>query len=130
MKYVNFLLIISLLFCYTGLAYGAHHSPPVQVEGNHHNMHQEGHGHKAHSDHDKSISHKNITSTEHKSLECCDYAILNAPHDLDFNPDLYSLAVNIPNLEINKISSLAPSPRIKRAFQPPDLFLEHSSLLL
>jgi hypothetical protein len=132
MKYINFLLILSVIFCYAGIGSKIHHSFVLPSIESHHATHQEDHKQEI-SDTDSMVSYyKNIDATKHKGFKCCYYMLPSAPHSYDFNlvdTFLYSLAVNIPILEINKLSNYSLR-LIIREHDPPELFLSNSSLLL
>ena len=133
MKYINFLLVLTLVFCYTGIASEVHHSStlPTSIE-NHHAKSQkcdkQENSHLEISDN----YYKNTNTTKHEGLECCHYMLPNAPHNYEFNPVdtfLYSVAVNI-SLENNKVFRYTSGLKIIREHDPPKLFLSNSSFLL
>lgn len=76
-------------------------------------------------------SYKNNHVTKCEKCICYD-ALTSAPHGHDFNLKdiLYSVAVNIPTLRINKVSSFSLALTINKEYQPPELYLANSSFLL
>jgi hypothetical protein len=130
MRHINFFVIISLLLCYTGIVSGVHHSEVLPDKGDKIVTNQQCHEHKAHYGHGKSIPHKNIASTKHESMKCCDYALRNAPHVFGSGTALLLLTVDNSVNNLNNFQNLVPNPRITRKHDPPELFITNSSLLL
>src|SRR3972149_7544336 len=127
MKYSVLILILVVILCRIGLGYDVYQSDALpQITS-------------CHTDHHHEISSNDAEANFYKSKETaehntcmCEYALPNAPHGHDINlRDIiaYSVAVNIPTLEINSVPSFALSLKI-REHHPPDLFLANSSLLL
>jgi hypothetical protein len=132
MKYINLLLVLSVIFCYTGISSGIHH-PPISISiENHHSGHHKSHNQKV-SDIDNTFNdYKNGGVTEREGVECCYYTLPSAPIGLDFNfigAFLYFIATNIPVLEINQISGLTLNISTNKRYHPPNLFLVNSSFL-
>src|SRR3970282_2701616 len=127
MKYASLFLVLVVILCRIGLDEDVYHSDSLSNITNSHANHQdEISGTEAIVN-----SYKNTESAEHKMC-MCEHALPNAPHGHDINlRDIiaYSVAVNIPTLEINSVPSFALSLKI-REHHPPDLFLANSSLLL
>jgi hypothetical protein len=77
-------------------------------------------------------SYKSTDAINH-TMSMCQDALPNAPHGYDSNLKhiiLHSLAINIPILEINRVSNFHLKLEIKREYQPPEVFLANSSFLL
>ena len=127
MKYSVLILILVVILCRIGLDEDVYHSDTLSNITNSHINHQDGiSGTEAIVN-----SYKNTESAEHKMC-MCEHALPNAPHGHDINlRDIiaYSVAVNIPTLEINSVPSFALNLKIKER-HPPDLFLANSSFLL
>jgi hypothetical protein len=125
MKYINLFLVLSVIVCY-GFSGGINNPCTFPNIANCHTNQQD-----EISKAETGNSYKNPDATNHQ-MSMCHYALLNAPHSYDFNPGdiLCSVAVNIPTLEINKVSSFPLSVATKRECYPPDLFLTNSSFLL
>ncbi len=131
MRYLSFLLIISLFLCYTGLASDAHHSASLNNTENNTSTHHEAHGHKVQSNHSKSTVIKIISSEEHEGFECCAYALPNAPHDFDLGSGtVVVISFNFPTLKTNKAAKRFSNSRITEEHGPPMLFLLNSSFLI
>jgi hypothetical protein len=132
MKCFSFLLIISLLLCYTGVGPKARHSSTVSNLESYHTTHHENHKQEAHGTDSMADSYKVTDATKHKVLKCCNYMLPNAPQSYNFDlvsTFLYSV-VNTPALEVNKTSSFPLGIEIQRKYRPPGLFLANSSFLL
>ena len=134
MKYVNLLLIISLIFCYTGIASNIHH-PPILAgsSSNHYAKQNECHKPETNKSNILTGSYKSTDTTKHKMLSCCHYMLPNAPDGPDVNPANTFLYLIPPDLHIsviNKASSFTFNLETNREYQPPDLFLKNLSLLL
>ncbi len=130
MKYTRFFLVLSVAFCYTGLCDDVAHSHTLpNITNCHTNQQNEISSNKAMAN-----SYKITDSIKHQICKICicDYTLPNAPNVYDFSLKgiLYSVAVNIPVLGINKVPSSPLSLEIKREYQPPELFLANSSFLL
>lgn len=131
MKYLSLLLVLNIIFCYTGLSASVCHSlstPKTMNAGCHTTQDDEGIATKT----TKENSYKNSDSTKHTML-MCHYALPNAPHGNDLtlkNILLDSVVINVPNLEINRVSSSNLSFEISKEYRPPDLFLLNSSFLI
>ncbi len=127
MKSLSFFLVLSVILCYTGLGVDVCHSLTLpDITNCHANQRNE-----IPDTETIANSYKNTDATKYNM--CCYDTLPNAPHGYDFNLKdiiLFSVAVNIPTLEINKISSSPLSLTIKREQQLPELFLANSSFLL
>ena len=133
MKYLNFLLITSVIFCYTGISSKAHHSLGLTSGGKKNTSREKCHNEEISRNSTTSDYYQNTETTKHETLKCCHYMLPNAPNSHDFNLGntlLYTIAANIPTLRINKTPIHYLSLEIKREYQPPDLFLQNSSFLL
>src|SRR5574341_2092670 len=123
MKYTSFFLVLVVILCRIGLDVDVYHSDTLSnITNSHTNYRDEISGTEAIAN-----SYKNTEATEHKCM--CEHALPNAPqgHDLNLRDIiLYSVAVDIPTLEINSVPSFALSLKI-REHHPPDLFLANSS---
>ena len=129
MRPLSFFLVLSIVLCYTGLGADVCHSRTLpNITNCHTNQQDEIPGTETIAN-----SYENTDTTKHKMFMCHD-TLTNAPHGHGFNLKdiiLYSVAVNIPTLEISKVSSCFPlSLATKREYQPPELFLANSSFLL
>ena len=131
MKTLSLLLVLNVIFCYTGLSDRVCHSlstPKTMNAGCHTTQDGEGIATKTAEEH----SYKNSDSTKHTTLMCHD-ALPNATngHDLNLkNILLSSVVVNVPDLEINKVSTFHLNHETKKEYRPPDLFLVNSSFLI
>ena len=127
MKFISFLLILSIILCYTGLGMGVSHSSThTNITNCHKNQHDEISGAELIAN-----SYEN-DATHHKMFKCCYEALTNAPlsHDFDLRRIiLCQVAVNMPTLEINDVPGFPFSLEIKE-HHPPELFLSNSSFLL
>lgn len=134
MRYLSFLLIVSVIFCYTGVTSEVHHSSIVPDVETGHGVHHEGHKQEVVNIGNASNSYKSADAAKHEALRCCYYTLLNASHDLGSNLKptfLYLIAANLPVLPISKVSDSAfLSLKTKRGYRPPDLFLTNSTFLL
>lgn len=126
MKYSVLILILVVILCRIGFGGDVYHSDTLtNITNSHTNHHDEFPGTEAIAN-----SYKNSETTEHKCM--CEHALPNAPlgHDINLRDIIaYSVAVNIPTLEINSVPSFTLSLKI-REHHPPDLFLANSSFLL
>ncbi len=128
MKSLIFFLVCNIVLCYTGLGANVCYSSSLPNMPN---------CHMSHSDRISSVektanSYKDTDAVNH-AMSMCQDALLNAPHSYDSNLKyiiLYSLAVNIPVLEINTVPSFSLNLALKTEYRPPDLFLANSSFLL
>lgn len=126
MKYVNFLLVLILIFCYTGSIARASYSPsPSNIENCHTTNKQ-----KDTPDINLENYYKNDEATEHKMLKCCHDALPTPPYIHDSHIVAYLLEAKVPTLEINKASSFILDIETKKEYRPPDLFLINSSFLI
>lgn len=128
MKYLSLLLVISVVLCYTGLGATVCHS--YDVMPNMANCHT---NHKNEFSDAKTIanSYKNTDTTNHERSMCQDALPTNAPHGYIIkNIISYSLAIDVPTLEVDNISSFPLNLTLKTKYRPPDLFLANSSFLL
>lgn len=127
MKYVSFILIVSIILCYTGVGMDVSHAGTLpNVTKCHKTQHDEISGT------DTIANYYENDATHHKMFKCCSDALPNAPqgHDFDLaNLLLCSLAINLPTSEINDVPSFLFSLEIKE-HHPPELFLSNSSFLL
>lgn len=127
MKFTSFFLILIVVICRIGLGEDVYHSDTLpDITNSHTNHHDEISGTEAEAN-----SYKSKETAEHNTC-MCEYALPNAPlgHDINLRDIIaYSVAVNIPTLEINSVPSFALNIKIKER-HPPDLFLANSSLLL
>ena len=133
MRCLSFLLIISLFFCYTGIAAKVHHSSALLSIGNQNAGHRECHKKEISGHSSTDNYYHNTETTNHEMLECCHYMLPNAPNSNDFNlvnTLLYLIAADIPASQNIKASSSILNLEIKRKYQPPDLFLQNSSFLI
>ena len=130
MKHISFLVVASLLLCYTGILSGAHHSPVLPGKGDKVVSHQHGHKHIDHYDPTKPISPKKMASKIHESVKCCDYALRNAPHVFGSGTALLFLTVDNTVNDINNLQNFITNPRITGKHDPPKLFITNSSLLI
>jgi hypothetical protein len=130
MKYLSLFLIISVIFCYTGLGASVCYSRSSAVP----NMNMK----NCHASQPNKISgttaaanpYKITGVMNHKACVCYD-AVLNASHShIVKNIILYPLAFDIPILEINAVPSFSLNLALKTEYRPPDLFLANSSFLL
>jgi hypothetical protein len=131
MKYLSFFLVLSVIFCYTGLGAGVCYSSSngVVSDMNMKNCHA--------SQPNKISGAKSVTGTykitgimDHKACVCYE-VVLNAPNShIVKNIVLYPLAFDIPILQINRVPSFSLNLALKAQYRPPDLFLANSSLLL
>jgi len=127
MKYASLFLVLVVILCRIGFGEDDHHSYNLPNITNSDTNHQD----EIYGTDTIANSYKNTESTEHKMC-MCEHALPNAPlgHDINLRDIIaYSVAVNIPTLEINSVPSFALSLKI-REHHPPDLFLANSSLLL
>lgn len=120
-------MILIVVICRIGLGEDVYHSDTLpDITNSHTNHHDEISGTEAEAN-----SYKSKETAEHNTC-MCEYALPNAPlgHDINLRDIIaYSVAVNIPTLEINSVPSFALNIKIKER-HPPDLFLANSSLLL
>ncbi len=131
MKYFSFYLTLNIILCYTGLGASVCYSrigavPNMNIENCRTSQPSNNSGVKAEA------SSYRITDATNQKMCTCYEVLLNASQSQEFNLKdiiLYSVAVNTPTLEPNKVSSFYSSLRIKE-YHPPDLFLSNSSLLL
>jgi hypothetical protein len=130
MKHISFLVVASLLLCYTGILSGAHHSPVLPDKGDKVVTHQHGHEDIDHNEPTKPISPKNTASKMHESIKCCDYALPSAPHVFGSGTVLLFLTVDNSVNDLNNLQNLIRNLRITRKHDPPELFITNSSLLL
>jgi hypothetical protein len=133
MRYLNFLLIASVLFCYVGISPQIHHSFVLPSMDSHHTTHHENHKQEAYTGHSIAGSHESVNAEEKEAVRCCNYMLPNAPHSYDFDLEssfLYLVPADMPTLEVNKVSSSHPSSTLKKGYCPPDLFLTNSTFLL
>ena len=125
MKYANFLLILILVFCYTGSIAKAYYTPDLSSTENCHTSKQ-----KDTSDTNLTGYYKSIEATEHEGLKCCHDALPTPPYIHDSHIIAYALEVKVLTLEINKVSNLLLDIETKKEYRSPDLFLIHSSFLI
>ena len=131
MKTLSLLLVLNVIFCYTGLSARVCHSlstPKTMNAGCHTTQDDEGIATKT----TKENSYKNSDSTKHTMLMCQD-ALPNATNGYDLNLKnilLSSVVVNVPDLETNKVSAFHLNHETKKEYCPPDLFLVNSSFLI
>ena len=127
MKFISLFLVLSIIFCYTGLGVGVSRSYALSMRTNCHT------GQQDRVSESRAIlnCYKNNDAKKHETCICYD-ALTSAPHGHDFNLKdiLYSVAVDIPTLKINKVSRFSLSLTIKKEYQPPELYLANSSFLL
>ena len=127
MKYTSLILILIVVLCRIGLGEDVYHSDTLpDITNSHTNHHDEISGSEAEAN-----SYKSKETAEH-NICMCEYALPNAPHGHDLNLRefiSYSVALNLPTLEINSVPSFALNIKIKERY-PPDLFLANSSFLL
>ncbi len=125
MKYANFLLILLLVFCYTGSIARAYYVPdPSSTENCHTNKQKDT------SDINPTGYYKNDDATEHEMLKCCHDVLPTPPYIHDSHIIVYLLEVKVPTLEINKVSNFHLDIETKKEYRPPDLFLINSSFLI
>ena len=131
MKSLSLLLVLNIIFCYTGLSANVCRSSVTQKTMN-------TGCHTTHEDDSidgttvKENSYNNKDATKEAMFMCHD-ALPNAPHGNDLNLKnilLYSVVINIPNPEINRVSSSYLSFETNKEYRPPDLFLLNSSFLI
>ena len=131
MKTLSFLVVLNIIFCYTGLGATVCHSlsaPNAMNAGCHTTQDDEGIATKTAEEH----SYKNSDSTKHTMLMCHD-ALPTATHGYDVSlKDIlsYVAVVNLPDLEINRVSTFHLNHETKKEYRPPDLFLLNSSFLI
>jgi hypothetical protein len=130
MKYVNLLLIISVIFCYTGIGFHAHHSLISSSSGAYHVKQSECHKQEINESNIITGFYQSTDTTKHETLSCCHYMLPNALNSHDFNLVHAFLSPDLHTSVINKASSSTLNLEIKRKYQPPDLFLQNSSFLL
>ena len=127
MKYTSLILILIVVLCRIGLGEDVYHSDTLpDITNSHTNHHDEISGSEAEAN-----SYKSKETAVHNTC-MCEYALPNAPHGHDLNLRefiSYSVALNLPTLEINSVPSFALNIKIKGR-NPPDLFLANSSFLL
>ncbi len=131
MNYFSLLLVLNIIFCYTGLSASVCHSgvtPNTAIRGCHNTY-------KDNSNNSKVIQENSYQSKDEtkQSMSMCHDALPNAPHSHDFNlKDIlsHSVVVNTPNLEINNVYNLNFSLENKKEYRPPDLFLLNSTFLI
>jgi len=127
MKYASLFLVLVVILCRIGLDVDVYHSDTLSNITNSRTNHQD------EISGTKSIANYYINTESANHKVCmCEHALPNAPlgHDINLRDIIaYSVAVNIPTLEINSVPSFALSLKI-REHHPPDLFLANSSLLL
>ena len=125
MKYANFLLILLLVFCYTGSIARAYYTPDLSSTENCHTNKQ-----KDTSDTNAAGYYKSIEATEHETLKCCHDALPTPPYIHDSHITAYVLEVKAPTSDINKRSNFFLDIETKKEYRPPDLFLINSSFLI
>lgn len=133
MKHVSFLLITSVIFCYTGIASHAHHSLISPGSGAYHVKQSECHKQKANESNTISSFYKSTDAPKHEMLRCCHYMLPNAPNSHDFslvNTLLFLIAAHVPTLGSNEVSTSILNHKTKKKYEPPDLFLINSSFLI
>jgi hypothetical protein len=130
MNNISFLVVISLLFCYTGILSSAHHSAVLPDKGDKVLTHQHGPKQIDHHDPTKPISPKNTTSEMHESIKCCDYALPNAPPVFGSDTVLLLLTVSNSVSGIDNSRKFILNPRKFGKHDPPELFITNSSLLI
>jgi hypothetical protein len=123
MKYVNLLLVLAVVLCY-GFSGGIYYPCTTTIINCHGSQQDEPSNTET-----LAKSYKNIDLTD-QEISVCHQALLNASYDYDFSPFLGLITVNIPSLEVNKVSGFPLSITTKREYRPPDLFLTNSSFLL
>lgn len=129
MKYFSLLLVSTVFFCYTGVCYALYTSLFSNImKTSCHTTHQD----KVSNTDASTHSYKNPDS-ERNQIGMCQDALLSAHNSYDLNLKdilIYSLVVNIPSLEINKVFNSRLSFELKKQYHPPDLFLLNSSFLI
>ena len=128
MKYLSLFLVISVVLCYTGLGANVCHSSGAMPSMA--NCHT---NHKNEFSGEKTIAntYKNTNATNHARSMCQDALPTNATHNYIIKDIiLYSLAIDVPTLEVDKVSSFPLNLTLKTKYRPPDLFLANSSFLL
>ncbi len=131
MKYISLLLVLNLIFCYTGLSASVCHSGVTQ------NTASIG-CHTTSKDNNKdgkvvNENSYNNAETINQTVSMCHYALPNAPqgHDLNLKGILsLSVVVNTPNPEINNVYKLNFSFENQKDYRLPDLFLLNSTFLI
>lgn len=134
MKIANLIVIISVLFCYSGLNHKLHHFPFFlpDIDNNHtthHNVHKQ--------EFIKISSEANfdqiIGKANQEMPECCGYSLLTASEN-NFNQGyafLHILGLKEPTLDIRRIANTSfLSIEKNRKYRPPDIVISNSSLLL
>jgi len=129
MKSLSLLLILNIIFCYTGLSTGVCCSidTPNIARTNCHTTHQDNVSNMNATGH----SYKNPDEKKHE-ISMCQDALTNAPngHYFDLRDIGYSVPVSTPNLETNRVFNSPLKFEIKKQYRLPDLFLLNSSFLL
>jgi len=132
MKLINLLLVLNIVFCYTGLSASVCHSNVTTSNTASTGCHSAS---KDKSD-DSNISNESFHETPetiNQTASMCHYALSNNPQIHDFNLKhilSHSFVVNIPNLEINRVFASHLTLETKKEYRPPDLFLLNSTFLI
>src|SRR5918912_144968 len=107
MRYVNFLLVFIVIFCYTGVSSKIYYSPTSLNTPSCHTIHKESHKQETRRSDSLSGYYKNTDIAKHEILGCCHDALPNAHYSHDFNlRDIsYLIVFSTPTLEINVFSS-------------------------
>jgi len=128
MKYINLLLIISVILCYTGLGAGISRSQDPSNNTSCHATRSD----RVSGAESRVHSPRNNDSVNHGACICHD-ALTSATynHDIDQkNIILSSAMVNTPILDIIKVSDFRLNFDARKNNQPLELYLANSSFLL
>lgn len=128
MKYINLLLIFSVILCYTGLGAGISRSQTHSNKASCHANHLDGV-----SGTESTVNSPQNNDTENHGTCICHNALTSATcnHDIDQkNIILSSARVNTPISEINRVSGFRLNFDIKKNNRPLELYLANASFLL
>ena len=134
MRIANLIVIISILFCYSGLSHKLHY-PPLFLPSidNNHTTHHKVQTRKFIKTGGMDNFDQIIGKTNEEMPECCGYSLLTASGN-NLNQEfafLHILWFKEPTLDIRKVfNSTFLSIKKNRKYRPPDIVISNSSLLL
>jgi hypothetical protein len=134
MKIANLIVVVSLLFCYSGINHKLHHFPFFLRNINndhtaHHNIHEQEFIKTGRIGNFNQI----IGKITQEMPECCGYSLLTASGN-NVNQGfafIHIIGFNEPTLDIKSIANNTfLSIEKNRKYRPPDIVISNSSLLL